>query len=142
MPQLLTEIEKVITGNFPAGETKVTDLIEHCSLYYITSLRTVCLVKKVSDITVDELAGICFLKDGNIHSFAVSREYQRQGYGKKLLKGVILHNNNDLNLIVRASNTGAIALYRSVGFIPTEIKRNFYKFSSIDDDGITMSKKN
>ena len=138
MPDLISEIEKVISGNFPEGETNVKDLIDVCSLCYITVSRNVYILKKIIPKDVEELAGICFFKGNVIYSFAVSTEFQRQGYGKRLLKGIILHLK-DIDIIVRANNSGAISMYEKSGFVATGIKRDFYNFTSLGDDGISMS---
>lgn len=138
MPELISELENVIRGNFPEGETNVAQLIEHCSLYYITTSRNVYFLKKVTTKEVEEVAGVCFFKNDIIYSFAVSMEYQRQGYGKRLLKGVISQLKH-VNLTVRSKNTNAISMYEKAGFIFMGIKRNFYRFSSVNDDGIAMS---
>lgn len=67
---------------------------------------------------------------GDINTIAIAPEFQRKGYGKKLLdwmfttaqeKGV-----RELFLDVRSDNTPAIELYKQHGFEVIDIRRNYY----------------
>ncbi len=71
------------------------------------------------------------LDEGNINNIAVLQEYRRKGYGKLLLEHLIAygkeHNLSFLTLEVRESNTGARALYQSVGFLEVGRRNKYYE---------------
>ncbi|HET9095936.1 MAG TPA: N-acetyltransferase [Candidatus Baltobacteraceae bacterium] len=59
--------------------------------------------------------------DVHIRSFAVHPEHQRRGYGKALLRSVIENAHGSVDLLVDESNTNAVGLYESLGFVPAEM---------------------
>lgn len=59
--------------------------------------------------------------DVHIRSFAVHPEHQRRGYGKALLRSVIENSQRTVDLLVDESNTIAVGLYESLGFVPAEM---------------------
>lgn len=69
--------------------------------------------------------------DYSIISVATDKNYRRQGIATKLIKRLILDakekNINALSLEVNEHNTGAIELYRRLGFIITNVRENYYK---------------
>lgn len=72
---------------------------------------------------------------GNI---AVARELRGQGWGRKLLAHMldeaVSRGCAAASLEVRASNQGAIGLYREFGFREVAIRRNYYR----DEDALVM----
>ena len=66
----------------------------------------------------------------SIIKIVVLLEYRRQGIGRLLLRGVIdfaLANNIKLCwLNVEVSNSTALSLYKSEGFISTDLREDFY----------------
>lgn len=76
--------------------------------------------------------GVMSVAIGECHllTLCVSPEYQRQGFGRRLFR-LLLERAYKLEarecfLEVRASNTKAIALYRSLGFSQVGERRNYY----------------
>jgi ribosomal protein S18 acetylase RimI-like enzyme len=80
-----------------------------------------------------KLVGVGMLHGNEIDSMAIDLKHQEQGYGKKLLRSlmVILHQRGHRELFVRvmANNSSAIHLYRSMGF---ETKRNLTVLEKIN----------
>lgn len=68
------------------------------------------------------------LDELNIDSVAVLPEYRRMGLAKSLIrKTVSLKNPSAVFLEVRQSNRAAIALYESLGFEKTGLRKNYYQ---------------
>lgn len=82
-------------------------------------------------------AGIqVILDEGTITNIAVHPEFRRQGIAKKLLQIFLNFARANqlafLTLEVRASNTGAILLYQSLGFELAGRRRNYYEYPRED----------
>lgn len=80
------------------------------------------------------------LGEGNITNVAVLPEYRRKGYGKaliaKMISYAIAENLEFLTLEVRASNEGAIRLYRACGFLEVGRRKKYYENT---EDAILMT---
>jgi ribosomal-protein-alanine N-acetyltransferase len=80
-------------------------------------------------------------------NLTVAPDYQRRGYAKhllNLLRKWAVHNElNWIWLEVRQSNTAAIALYTSYGFLKSGVRKNYYplgiKGSHEREDALLMS---
>lgn len=70
-------------------------------------------------------------EQAEIADIGVSREYQKQGIGRKLMaysvNRSIEKGCENLTLEVRVSNTNAIALYEKCGFINAAKRRHYYE---------------
>ncbi|SHK33036.1 ribosomal protein S18-alanine N-acetyltransferase [Thermocrinis minervae] len=69
--------------------------------------------------------------EASIMSFAIDKEWQGKGYGKKLLQHLIEHFRKmggirRITLDVRKSNIQAINLYRSLGFRIEAERKSYY----------------
>ena len=68
---------------------------------------------------------------GAIANIGVLQEFRRKGIGERLLNALVEEAKAkrlvQLQLEVRASNGGAIALYRKAGFQKCGVRRNFYR---------------
>lgn len=77
----------------------------------------------------------------NITNIAVSPEYRRRGIAAKLMRQLIKRCGekgvSELTLEVRESNTPAIALYASFGFITVGRRRRYYTLP--DEDALIMT---
>ena len=66
----------------------------------------------------------------HVMNVAVARDYRRQGIAKRLLEELFRLTEDDprrgYTLEVRVSNIDAIALYESVGFQATGVRRGYY----------------
>ncbi|AYV79482.1 MAG: putative N-acetyltransferase [Faunusvirus sp.] len=74
--------------------------------------------------------GYILCDDKWVLSFAILKEYRKQGWGTKLLNEAILnfktHKYNSMNLHVRVDNDAAKKLYESVGFTNSELVDKYY----------------
>ncbi len=69
--------------------------------------------------------------DGEITNVAILQEYRGRGYGKKLVSELLQAGTRlgvtDFTLEVRKSNTPAIRLYESLGFVSEGVRKDFYE---------------
>ena len=69
--------------------------------------------------------------EGYITNIAVAKDYRRRGIAKALILHFIeiakRENLEFMTLEVRASNSPAIALYKSFGFLDVGIRKNYYE---------------
>lgn len=82
------------------------------------------------------------LDEAHITNIAVKKDFQRQGYGEKML-GYLEHKAytkgaNSITLEVRASNKAAQALYKKCGYESWGIRPNYY--TDNNEDAIIMWK--
>ena len=75
--------------------------------------------------------------DIEICYIAVIEECRRRHIASKLISEVLKLMKNMCSLDVRSKNIAAIALYKSLGFVPVYIRKNYYD----DDDAIVMLKE-
>lgn len=137
--KLYSQLNYIIDRNFAENEVKIESLIIQCSLYYITVNGNIFFLSRVIDVDVnDDVASVCFVRDNHIFLLCTRNKYKGLGYAKNLLQNV-LDVLKIANLNVRASNASAIGLYTSLGFRKSQIKRNYYNYSSINEDAIEMT---
>ena len=91
--------------------------------------------------------GVLSVAIGECHllTLCVHPDYQRQGYGRKLLN-LLLDRAVKLDakqcfLEVRVSNESAISLYRSMGFVQIGERRNYYPGSEGREDALILSRE-
>jgi ribosomal-protein-alanine N-acetyltransferase len=106
------------------------------------ALRTsrVYLVARVGS-TVVGYGGVMFAgPDGHVTNIAVDPAYHRRTVGTRLLLGLarqcVARGAQNLTLEVRTSNLGAQAMYRTFGFVPAGIRKNYY--IETNEDAIVM----
>ena len=90
--------------------------------------------------------GVMSVAIGESHllTLCVHPEYQRMGYGRKIFT-LLMDRAHKLDaeicfLEVRASNSGAITLYRSLGFTQIGERKNYYPGNDGREDAIIMSR--
>ena len=90
--------------------------------------------------------GVMSVAIGESHllTLCVHPEYQRMGYGRKIFT-LLMDRAHKLDaeicfLEVRASNSGAITLYRSLGFTQIGERKNYYPGNDGREDVIIMSR--
>ncbi|MFC3031933.1 ribosomal protein S18-alanine N-acetyltransferase [Pseudoalteromonas fenneropenaei] len=80
--------------------------------------------------------------DYTLMDICVHPNWQRQGIAKHLLNAFLEHcqaqDAENVFLEVRASNTGAIALYEAAGFIEMGKRKNYYPTAEGHEDAILM----
>lgn len=75
-----------------------------------------------------------------ITQMAVSKNYQGNGYGYKILDFVLKNVDSEIfTLEVRSSNLAAISLYEKCGFIKEGLRYSMYENPS--EDAIVMTRK-
>jgi [ribosomal protein S18]-alanine N-acetyltransferase len=79
--------------------------------------------------------------EAELENIAVAGEFQRRGIGRRLLSELVLELRQSgieaLHLEVRASNSAAIGLYSSLGFIETGRRPRYY--SDPVEDAVLMA---
>jgi ribosomal-protein-alanine N-acetyltransferase len=114
-----------------------------------TSLLRIGLIAADPDSASHDLPGFAcatFLRDGldndcQLDSMAVHPSHRRRGAGTALLREIFrwAHSNgaHRITLEVRASNTGAITLYRSFGLRPEGRRPRYY--ADPEEDALLLS---
>lgn len=89
------------------------------------------MVITVDDIIVGGAGFHNILGDGEITNVAVLEAYRGNGYGRRLLEALLEKGYQmgaeNFTLEVRVSNTPAIRLYESLGFVSEGIRPRFYE---------------
>ena len=96
----------------------------------------------------NEIIGYAFFSvaatDSHLLNITVSKDYQRNGYGKKILEQVVFQSKvlgaTVIFLEVRVSNDKAINFYESFGFKRDAIRYNYYE-GDPREDALLMSKQ-
>ena len=82
--------------------------------------------------------------DSHLLNITISKNYQGKGFGKKILKKVLLQSKvlgaTIVFLEVRVSNLRAISFYEKFGFKRDAIRYNYYA-GSPKEDALLMSKQ-
>ncbi|MEG1447939.1 MAG: ribosomal protein S18-alanine N-acetyltransferase [Oscillospiraceae bacterium] len=82
------------------------------------------------------------IDEGYITNIAVSKEYQRKGVAKKLMKSLFQYGREKdmsfISLEVRTSNLTAINFYEKSGFKTVGTRKNFYKAPTEDAHIMTV----
>lgn len=89
------------------------------------------------DILAGLLTGFTASDTGEILSVAVSPEYRRKGIARMLMNEfftALPKEVGNIALEVRCSNTAAITLYESFGFIKEGVRKRFYRDPIEDAD--------
>jgi len=159
--EITAEIDKLIKEDF-FSETYVTAVsFEH--LKEIARLEKVCFSCPWSEnalteaysagtkffvaVKGDKVLGYigisCIIDEGYITNVAVFPEYRRQGVGRALLERVFsLARDEGLSFVsleVRVSNSDAISLYKSLGFLEEGRRKNFY--DNPKEDALILTKR-
>jgi ribosomal-protein-alanine N-acetyltransferase len=86
---------------------------------------------------LDRIAGEC---SGELESVGVALSAQRKGIGRELCRAVIgwvgSKGASHLDLEVRSCSTGAITLYRQLGFVAAGTRPGYYR--NPEDDAVLM----
>ena len=154
--QIITEIDKLFK------EFKIVS-IEYDHIKDIALLEKVCFSTPWSQETITDAyktgtkffvakkdqnvlgyVGIsAVIDEGYITNIAVFPEYRKMGVGTALLKYLFAFAKEKelsfISLEVRPSNTGAISLYKKLGFIEEGRRKNFY--SAPLEDALILTKR-
>lgn len=87
-------------------------------------------VLEIKDIIIGYICGWKLFDEFNITNIAVTKEFQRNGFGAKLVKFLISKLLNEkcfkFFLEVRESNSSAKMLYKKIGFKLIGSRKNYY----------------
>ncbi len=94
----------------------------------------------------EKVIGYCVmdvvLDEGSLLDIAVDKSYRRKGVAKELFNELIKEAYEQklsfITLEVRASNEGAIKLYKALGFAQVALRKNYY--SKPSEDAVLMTK--
>ncbi len=120
--QVVFEMERdLFTDPWPLSAFH-EDLVSGHSYLFVAQMDKVIAAYAILWIGVEE---------GHLTNIAVSRKYQRKSIAKRLLSH-ILRFAADMGLAqvileVRRSNTPAISLYESFGFVHLGVRKNYYR---------------
>jgi ribosomal-protein-alanine N-acetyltransferase len=83
------------------------------------------------------------MDEAELLNIGVAADQQRKGVGRAMLHEMLDmacgKNIIRVYLEVRASNTAALALYRSAGFVEIGLRKGYYRNAGGGDDAITMA---
>lgn len=83
------------------------------------------------------------MDEAELLNIGVAADQQRKGVGRAMLLEMLDmacgKNMIRVYLEVRASNTAALALYRSAGFVEIGLRKGYYRNAGGGDDAITMA---
>ena len=99
---------------------------------------------RLSDGSVVAYAGmVAVLDEGQITNVATLPEHRRRGLGRALVEAIIAYAKEkglaSIVLEVRNSNFAAVELYRSMGFSPCGLRKDFYRFPT--ENALIMVKR-
>ena len=107
-----------------------------------SSDNTVFFLAKEDEKPIGYAGMFTVLDEGYVTNIGVMPKYRRKGIGKRLLEELtqfcVENKLAFLSLEVRPSNTPAINLYKSFGFVSEGIRKNFY--SNPKEDGLIMTR--
>jgi [ribosomal protein S18]-alanine N-acetyltransferase len=134
-PSDLDRILEIEVSAFPKAAYSrdlFLELFEKCGAYFYVAIRG----RSILGYSV----ACVRLPRAELISIAVDRHYRRLGIADALLRRTVSRlrqaGASRLNLMVRARNRGAIALYRKFGFRRTGRAPRYYENS---EDGVRMS---
>ena len=119
----LAELECVCFAD-PWSEAALRDELGNPCAHFLVA---VCAEEVAGYLGCHHIAG-----EGFVTNIAVFPAYQRRGIGRALVKAALSEPIDRLALEVRASNTAAIALYRSLGFVQDGCRPRFYAHPTED----------
>ena len=76
--------------------------------------------------------------EADIVRVGVLPQYRNRGIARAVLKRSLEDTDGDVFLDVRESNAAAIALYRSLGFYDTGVRKNYY--SEPEENAVLMKR--
>jgi len=128
----LMEIERAAFPKAAYPRDLFLELYEDCGKFFYVALRG----RSIAGYTVTCVR----LPRAELISIAVDPKYRRQGIAEALMKRTLSRLRQagaaKLNLMVRARNRGAIALYQEFGFRRTGKVARYYENG---EDGVRMS---
>ena len=109
--------------------------------FYKNSINSKNIKNFKLTITSTLIGYLCYQhdpKDCDIISIGIKQKFQKLGLGKKLINFVKLKNFHNIYVEVSNKNINAINFYKSLNFVLTGIRKNYYKNK---DDALMMKLK-
>lgn len=126
----LAEIERACFTTPWTAEMLRAETENECSHIYVALLDG----KAVGYTVIYNVLG-----DVDIVRVGVLPQCRRHGIAKALLTHALNEQKGRVFLDVRESNTPAIMLYKSLGFVDTGVRKNYYE--SPEEDAVLMERK-
>jgi ribosomal-protein-alanine N-acetyltransferase len=124
---------EAVCFSMPFTEKALNELFLNTSWHFFVATE--------NDTVVGYISFYCILDETEIVNVCVMPELRGKGIGRALTKCAIDFNRetngSKVMLEVRKSNTPAIKLYESLGFIPVGVSKNHYKLPT--EDAILMN---
>ncbi|MGV8713281.1 MAG: ribosomal protein S18-alanine N-acetyltransferase [Nitrosomonas sp.] len=102
----------------------------------------VCQVLEHTDIPIGYGIMMMSPEEAHVLTLGIAADWQKQGWGKKLLQHLILHARNEaaksVFLDVRESNSGAAQLYQQMGFQHIATRKGYYPAMCGREDALVM----
>lgn len=102
-----------------------------------------CFVEEVAGEISSYAVLMPGVEEAELLGIAVAAAHQRKGLGRVMLSAMLdaasVRGWRRVFLEVRASNSGAIALYRSAGFSEVGLRRGYYRNAEGSEDAIVMA---
>lgn len=134
IPHIL-EIERLSFTTPWTRAAFLSELLDNQRAYYI--------VAKVDDVPVAYVGVWIVFDEGHITNIAVHPRFRRKGIGRKLLLAVEelvrARGGERMTLEVRKSNHEAQRLYMRLGYVPSGIRKGYYRDNN--EDAIIMWKQ-
>ncbi|MBR6451664.1 MAG: ribosomal protein S18-alanine N-acetyltransferase [Lachnospiraceae bacterium] len=132
--EAVAKIEEA-TFSMPWKPDDFRDMIRRDNMTY--------LVAELDSVIIGGAGMRNILGDGEITNVAILSDYRGRGYGKRLIAALLEAGRElgakDFTLEVRVSNTPAIRLYESLGFVLEGVRPNFYERPT--EDALIMWKR-
>ena len=126
---------EAVCFSMPFTEKALNELFSNTSWHFFVATE--------NDTVVGYISFYCILDETEIVNVCVMPELRGKGIGRALTKCAIDFNReangSKVMLEVRKSNTPAIKLYESLGFIPVGVSKNHYKLPT--EDAILMNRE-
>jgi ribosomal-protein-alanine N-acetyltransferase len=104
---------------------------ENSIRYELTNPLALWIVAVDGDVVAGYVGSQAVMGEADMMNLAVLPDYRRQGIGELLVKRLVEELTSkavsSLTLEVRASNAGAIELYKKLGFTQVGRRPNYYK---------------
>ncbi len=124
---------EAVCFSMPFTEKALNELFLNTSWHFFVATE--------NDTVVGYISFYCILDETEIVNVCVMPELRGKGIGRALTKCAIDFNReangSKVMLEVRKSNTPAIKIYESLGFIPVGVSKNHYKLPT--EDAILMN---
>ncbi|AJI54308.1 GNAT family N-acetyltransferase [Francisella philomiragia] len=122
-PQL-TDVQTLVELE---NSTFLSDKISKKQFIYNINKQKYFFIVKIQNSLAGYILCFEYKKTIRVYSLAVSKNYQGQGIGKKLLEDILNNSDKNISLEVNTNNLIAISLYQKLGFVINKQINNYYE---------------